>query len=45
MLLVVVVGEVYVYVEAAAVLGVIRVNAGDVVIFDNYGVVRLCCGL
>ncbi len=41
----VVVGEVDVNVEAAVVLGVIGVNAGDVIISNNYGVVRLCCGL
>ncbi len=41
----VVVGKVDVYVEAAVVLGVIGVNAGDVIVFNVDGVVRLCCGL
>ncbi len=43
--LLVVFGEVDVDVEAAVVLGVIGVNAGDVVIFNIDGVVRPCCGL
>ncbi len=38
-------GKVDIYVEVVVVLVVIGVYAGDVVIFDNYGVVRLCCGL
>jgi hypothetical protein len=38
--LAVVVGEVDVDVEIVVVLGVVGVYAGDVVIFDNYGVVR-----
>ncbi len=41
----VVVGEVDVDVEAAVVLGVIGVNDGGVIIFNIYGVVRMCCGL
>ncbi len=43
--LIVVIGEVDVDVEVAVVLGVVEVNAGDVVIFDIDGDVRLCCGL
>ncbi len=43
--LVVVIGEVDVGVEAVVVLCAVRVNAGDVVIFDIDGDVRQCCGL
>ncbi len=38
--LAVVVGEVDVDVETAVILGVVGVYAGDIVIFDNYDVVR-----
>ncbi len=41
----VVIGEVDVDVEAVVVMGVIGVDAGDVVIFDIDGAVCLCCGL
>ena len=43
--LIVVVGEVDVDVEVAVVMGVVGVNAGDVVIFDIDRDVRLCCGM
>ena len=41
----VVVREIYLDVEAALVMGVIGMYAGDVVVFNNGRAVRLRCGL
>ena len=42
---VVVFQKVYIDVEVAVVLGVCRVNAGNKVVFDNYGVECVCSRL